>query len=410
MTAALQAVPVSAEKTASQRLASIDTFRGLTMVVMIFVNDLASVRGLPWWNYHMKADIDFMTYVDMVYPFFLFAIGLAIPLAIRQRLKKNSSLPALWQHVIVRSFSLLVLGLILANADTGDRARMGMNTYVWAILALAGASLFLNIYKGAENHSRLHFYLRMFGLGLVIVMLAIFRRTTHDGNAAWLDFSYPEILGLIACTYFAVCLLYILTRRWVWAPLAWFVVLVAFNAFCLAKWITFPNHVPIYFWPFNNGAMACITMGGIVTSAIFMGEHRWKAAGQKITLGLIFGIATLSAGWILAPLGISKIRATPTWSLYSVGIASLLFALLYWLCDIRKMTAWAFFARPAGANTLLTYLLPDFYYFIVAWLGVAYFERHFNYGRPGAVRAAVFTAAMLAIAALVTKWKVRLQL
>ncbi|HEX5315830.1 MAG TPA: DUF5009 domain-containing protein, partial [Candidatus Kapabacteria bacterium] len=341
MSATLQTVPINAEKTASPRLASIDIFRGLTMVVMIFVNELAGVRGLPWWNYHMKANIDFMTYVDMVFPFFLFAIGLSIPLAIRQRLKKNSSVPALWQHVIVRSFSLLVLGLILANADYGNRARMGMNTYLWAILALAGASLFLSIYKGAENRSRLYFDLRMFGLALVLVLLAIFRRVTHDVGVAWLDFSYPEILGLIACTYFAVCLLYIPTRRWIWAPLAWFAVLVAFNAFCMARWITFPDHIPIYFWPFHNGAMACITMGGIVTSVIFVGEHRWQSVGQKIALGLIFGIAALIAGWFLVPLGISKIRATPTWSLYSVGAAALLFALLDWVCDIRKKTAWA---------------------------------------------------------------------
>ena len=90
MTTATQTSSVGIEKIVAPRLASIDIFRGLTMVVMIFVNDLADVRGLPWWNYHMKADIDAMTYVDMVFPFFLFIVGLSIPLAIRQRLKKNA--------------------------------------------------------------------------------------------------------------------------------------------------------------------------------------------------------------------------------------------------------------------------------------------------------------------------------
>jgi predicted acyltransferase len=37
------------------RLASIDVLRGLTMAVMVFVNELAGTRGLPWWTYHMKA-------------------------------------------------------------------------------------------------------------------------------------------------------------------------------------------------------------------------------------------------------------------------------------------------------------------------------------------------------------------
>jgi len=63
----------STGKAATTRLASIDIFRGLTMVVMIFVNELASVHGLPWWTYHAPGRVDAMTYVDMVYPFFLFA-------------------------------------------------------------------------------------------------------------------------------------------------------------------------------------------------------------------------------------------------------------------------------------------------------------------------------------------------
>jgi heparan-alpha-glucosaminide N-acetyltransferase len=410
MSTATQTLPISTETVGTQRLASVDILRGLTMVVMIFVNDLASVHGLPWWNYHMKANVDFMTYVDMVYPFFLFVVGLSIPLAVRQRLKKHSSMPALWLHVFVRSLSLIILGLILANADKGDKALMGLDTNAWAILALAGAALFLSIYEGAESRSKVHFWLRIFGLALAVAMLAIFRRTTNNGHVAWLDGSYPEILGLIGYTYLAVCILYIPTRRWLWAPLGWFVALLTFNALCTAKWSASIRHVPLYFWPFGNGAMACITMAGVVTSVIFIGAHRWQALRQRILMGLAFGIATLVAGWFLAPLGISKIRATPTWSLYSVGAAVLLFTALYWLCDVKKHTAWAFFARPAGANTLLTYLLPDFYYFIIAWAGVSYFDTHLNYGWPGAMRSVVFTALILAVAALFTRLRVRLQL
>ena len=380
------------------------------MVIMIFVNDLASVRGLPWWNYHMKADVDFMTYVDMVYPFFLFVVGVSIPLAFRQRLKKNPSLPALWLHIFVRSLSLIVLGLILANAEKGDQARMGINPNAWAILALAGAALFLSVYNSSENRSKLHFWLRIFGLGFVTVMLAIFRRTAPDGHAAWIDGSYPEILGLIGFTYLAVSILYIPTRRWLWAPFGWFVALLTFNAFATAPWSVFLRHVPLYFWPFGNGAMASITMAGVVTSVIFLGAHRWQTLREKILMGLAFGMATLVAGWFLAPLGISKIRATPTWSLYSIGAAVLLFTALYWICDVKKHTAWAFFTRPAGANTLLTYLLPDFYYFIVMLAGVSYFDTHLNYGWHGAARSAAFTALILALAALLTKSRVGLKL
>lgn len=411
MTTATQTTSASlTEISSTPRLASIDIFRGLTMLVMIFVNDLASVHGLPWWNYHMKANIDAMTYVDMVYPFFLFIVGLSIPLAIRQRLKKNASVPSLCLHIFIRAVSLIVLGLILANAESGDGDLMHINPNAWAILALAGSSLFLSVYNGQESHATLHRWLRIFGLVLTVAMFAIFRRTTPDGHVTWIDGSYPEILGLIGYTYLAVSILYITTRRWLWAPLAWFAAPLALNALCTAKWITFTRHLPLYFWPFGNGAMACITMAGVVTSVIFLGAHRWQTLRQRTLLGVAFALSTLVAGWFLTPLGISKIRATPTWALYSIGAAVLLFTTLYWICDVKKQTAWAFFARPAGSNTLLTYLLPDFYYFIFALAGISYFETHFNFGWLGAVRSALFTAFILAIAAVFTRLKVRLQL
>src|SRR5260370_758869 len=102
--------------TQAPRVASIDIFRGLTMIVMVFVNDLAAVKGLHWWNYHAPARVDAMTYVDMVFPAFLFILGMAIPLATEQRLRKDPSPAHLWLHIVSRSLSLLILGLILANA------------------------------------------------------------------------------------------------------------------------------------------------------------------------------------------------------------------------------------------------------------------------------------------------------
>ncbi|HTW78768.1 MAG TPA: DUF5009 domain-containing protein [Terracidiphilus sp.] len=409
-TTAVAPATAQEQRPAAARLASIDIFRGLTMTLMIYVNEQSDVRGLPWWNYHMKANIDAMTYVDMVFPFFLFIVGLSIPIAIASRLKRNPSLPALWGHVALRTASLMMLGLILTNADDGDASRMIIRPAVWAILALVGAALFLNEYDKSSRHARLFTGLRIFGLVLVIAMFAIFRHIPVDGHASWIEISYPEILGLIGYTYFAVAILYIPTRRWLWAPLAWFVAMMAFNALTAARLITFNQHLPYWIFPFDNGAMTGIVFAGIVTSIIFLGAHRWQTLGQKTFLGLTFGVLPLIAGWFLTPLGISKIRATPTWSLYSIGAAALLFTALYWICDVKKRTGWAFFARPAGSNTLTTYLLPDFWYYILAAMGIRYFDLHFNYGWQGVVRCFLFTAFMLVVASILTRWRVRLRL
>jgi hypothetical protein len=81
--------------------------------------------------------------------------------------------------------------------------------------------------------------------------------------------------------------------------------------------------------------------------------------------------------------------------------------LLYWICDIKRHTRWAAFVKPAGSNTLLSYLLPDLFYFAVP---LSFSPASVNQGAPGVLRALVFTALMLAIAALLTKCKIRLQL
>jgi hypothetical protein len=313
-------------------------------------------------------------------------------------------------HVALRTASLMTLGLILANAEEGDPSRMIVSPEVWALVALIGAALFLNEYGQSERYATLFRWLRGAGLLLVIAMFAIFRRTSDTGQPSWIQISYPEILGLIGYTYLAVSILYIPTRRWIWAPLACFVATMALNVLTAAKWLTITERWPYWYWPFSNGAMAGIMLAGIVTSVIFLGAHRWQTLGQKTFLGILFGVAALIAGWVLTPLGISKIRATPTWSLYSIGAAVLLFTLLYWICDVMKRTGWAFFARPAGSNTLTTYLLPDFWSYILGVTGIRFFDTHFDYGLPGAIRCAVFTAFILAVAALLTRWRVRLRL
>jgi predicted acyltransferase len=156
--------------------------------------------------------------------------------------------------------------------------------------------------------------------------------------------------------------------------------------------------------------MPSLIMAGVVTSLIFLDDGRIRGAARKIQLGLLMAALTLISGWFLRPLGISKIRATPTWALWTVAACCLLFTVLYWLCDVKKHTAWAWLVRPAGSNTLLTYLIPDIYYFLVALTGTAYVQQHWDQGWPGIVRAAAFTVAILLVAHGATRARLRMQL
>jgi len=395
---------------AAPRVVSIDVFRGLTMAVMIFVNELSSAHGMPWWTEHAPGNVDVMTYVDMVYPFFLFIVGMSMPLSVAQRLKRDPSLVGLWGHVLVRVGALIVLGLILANAEKADAAQMGFSGGVWALVGLVSAALYLNVYGKSERYAGLFRGLRWVGLAGVIAMYALFRRHGAGGHELWIDGSYPEILGLIGYTYLAVAVLYIPTRQWRWAPAGWFVVLLGFCALSTAKVVALPGRLPLYVWPFDNGAMACIVVAGVMTSSLFVGKDRRPTARGAMGWAVGFGVLALVLGRVLTPLGISKIRATPTWSLYSIGAAVLVFTLLYWVCDVKQWQRWAWWLRPAGGNTLLTYLLPDLWYFLMVSLGVTYFDTHWSSGWTAVVKTLLFTFAVLGVAGVLTRARVRLQL
>jgi heparan-alpha-glucosaminide N-acetyltransferase len=395
---------------ASPRIASLDIFRGMTMAVMIFVNELAEMQGMPWWTRHAPGRLDLMTYVDMVFPFFLFAVGMSLPLSIAQRLRRNPSAPALWLHIATRFLALLGLGLILANAERADPTRTGMSSNLWGLLGLLCSMLYLAVYGKSGSSRAISRVLRVAGLGGVVALFAIFRHRLPGGQSEWIETSYPEILGLIAFAYLAVALLYIPFRRYLWAPAAWLILLVSFNVFTAAGWISFPARTSLFLWPVGNGSHCALVMAGILTSSIYLNSDWLQTPHSRTLLALGLAAVALVAGWLLTPLGISKIRATPTWTLYSIGAAVLLFTLLYWVTDVWGSRGWARPVHSAGSNTLLTYLLPDLWYFGLGAAGVTWFRTHWNGGWPGVVWTTTFTALMLAASWALSRMKVRLQL
>jgi heparan-alpha-glucosaminide N-acetyltransferase len=80
-TAPVAAEPDRTFRPKPARVVSIDIVKGLEMQVMIFVNQLGEMKRLPWWTYHMPSTPNGMTNVDVVFPFFLFIVGMSIPLS-----------------------------------------------------------------------------------------------------------------------------------------------------------------------------------------------------------------------------------------------------------------------------------------------------------------------------------------
>src|ERR1022692_2575660 len=83
--------PPASPSGALARLASLDAFRGLVILTMTFVNYLAGVKAIPAWAKHLPQDQDGYTFVDVVFPGFLFIVGVAIPLALHKRMARGES-------------------------------------------------------------------------------------------------------------------------------------------------------------------------------------------------------------------------------------------------------------------------------------------------------------------------------
>lgn len=397
-----------------ERIASIDIFRGLTVLVMVFVDNLDFVKALPWWTYHMPRQSNGMTYVDMVFPAFLFVMGMSIPLAAERRVSEGYSQGRVWLHILGRSLSLVALGLFIANGPQVDGPKTGIGAVSWTLLGFAGIALFWGVYPSLSANKRLHRTVKYAGLLLLTVLVIKFRRLTSNGQTAWFDFSDWEILGLLGWAYLLVGSLYLLLKKNVVALAASLAVLSALNVMSASNWFGWLKRFPPYAQPFEAG-LTSITMAGLIAYLIVLDDKPKNKLDDKrarnFTARILWavGYAGVLAGaaWLLAPLGISKLRDTPAWCLYCAAANTMLLLFLYWIADVRHGMEWGAFIKAVGSNALLAYMLAYIAYFNPTLFRLT---ADGTAGWYGVIRALLFTALVLTVTLILTRFKFRLQL
>jgi predicted acyltransferase len=100
-------------KSRNGRLLSLDVFRGITVAAMILVNNPGSWSTIYWPLAH--AEWHGWTPTDLIFPFFLFIVGTAIPLAFGRRIASGGSKRELYLKIIRRTLIIFALGLFLAG-------------------------------------------------------------------------------------------------------------------------------------------------------------------------------------------------------------------------------------------------------------------------------------------------------
>ena len=409
------AEPPAGQAPAKERLTSLDAFRGFDILTMVFVNYIAGMAAIPFLLRHATADQDVFTLTDVVFPGFLFIVGVSIPLALAKRRSEGRSGLALVGHVLVRTLALLFLGVLLVNEDRFSAAATGMSRDLWYFLAtLAVFGLWAVVPKGAASKKkRLFLSVKIAAAIALVVLVVVFRGQGEDGRVTLLQTSWWGILGIIGWCYMAASLLFLACRgnRTVLAGAVGLMTALYIGARhgaldFLGPVIGFVNIGSLF------GSHAAIVTAGMLAGTIFLPGSDVAAPGRRVRFLAVLGAALVLAGYALRPLhGFSKINGTESYALATAGICCLVFMLFYIGLDIAKGKKAAAFILPAGKNPLLAYLLPGLIGNAAALAGTLF---HTNidrvlwplYGRgglPGALNAAVMTGIVLLLTAVLTR-------
>ena len=155
-----------------KRIASIDVFRALTMLLMIFVNDFWTLTGIPDWLQHSEAHVDFLGFSDTIFPCFLLLVGMSIPFATKARIAKGENNLQIIQHIVLRSIALLIMGLFIVNIPEINTEATGMSEAVFQISAVIGFFLIWNVYPKSED-SKKYLFIALQVIGVAILLFLV---------------------------------------------------------------------------------------------------------------------------------------------------------------------------------------------------------------------------------------------
>ena len=350
------------------RIASIDILRALTMLLMIWVNDFWTLVDIPKWLEHASATEDYLGFSDIIFPLFLFIVGLSIPLAFQNRLDRNESKRKLVSHILIRSFSLLLMGVYMVNLETAHGESIYIGKNYWGLLMATAMVLIWMNWSRSPVPKKWHKVFQATGW-VILLYLAVIYKGGSDGES-WMRTQWWGILGLIGWAYLFNALVYLFTKGKLKWMFAFWIFLVGLSVLSFTDYALKDMGYLRMFSTLYSGTVPAFTAGGIVATLIFR-QMAKKNLNQVYLIIAVLGVISLIFGIMTRPIwGISKIQGTPSWLAICTGIGFLSFLVLYYIADIKGKVNWAKIIGPAGTATLTCYLIPYFVYPIRSLTGI----------------------------------------
>jgi len=346
-----------------ERLTSLDVFRGFTIFLMTIVNNPGSWSSIYPPLEH--AEWHGCTPTDLVFPFFVFIMGTAIPFAMPVKHLDG----AVFNKILVRSLRIFCLGLSL-----GFFGRI----HLFGLEGIPLLALRLIIFFGIAYALLGNFTLKV-KTYLVFAILSLLLFLTYSGLEGFEDVRIPGVLQRIAIVYFFTSLLYLKTNLKTQllvggSILVGYYLLMAFVPVPGFGEANFEKGTNLAAWLDNlvlNGHLWSVsktwdpegilsTLPAIVTgiTGMFIGQIlNLPVPKIEIIKKLsIAGIVLLVSGllWnIIFP--INKSLWTSSYVLYTGGIATICLTLLYYIIDVADYKRWAKLFLIWGVNPMIVF-------------------------------------------------------
>lgn len=307
----------------AERIQSVDVFRGLTIALMILVNNNGDFRAAYWPLLHSQWNG--WTPTDLVFPFFVFIVGVSMVYSFRARLARGDSRGSILMHAARRAVILFAIGVLVINS-------------------------FPDHYQ--FDHIRIYGVLQRIAICYLVAAVFVLWTGTRG-----------QIVGIAACLIgYWILMRYVPVpgfgvpgrdiplldpdRNWV----AW-----------LDRKLLTGHLYEVTRDP--EGLLSTIPAIGTILLGVLTGE--WlrsnRTARMKALWMLIFGIAGLAAGkFFNIWFPINKKLWTSSYVVFTAGFALVVLALCYWVLDVRKLRGrWTMPVLVLGMNAIAAYTLSE---------------------------------------------------
>ncbi len=446
-----------------KRIITIDILRGITIFAMILCANIGYNSDLPAWMFHAQTppptyafnpDVPGITWVDLVFPFFLFTMGAAFPLAMRKRLENGTGRWAVTGSLFRRWLTLTIFAIVLGNAykigsSTRPEIVKGLFSIgLWAVMFMSlvrlkderkcrlinNTGLFLLVVMSVLSVDYLGITLSRWSSDIIIMILAniaifgglIWMFTKDNLRLRWLILLFIIALKALS-SYTPQALAWVPSLAGIgwffsWSFLQYLVIAIAgsiagdmllnhsrsgekteVDPYHITAGIIALSAALVQLWGLFTRHILADFIISAVLGAVFV-VLTWKRRNIMTWLGY-FGFAFMLVGIIFDPIdgGITKDHCNLSYMLTTTGMTALTGAFvlmleLKWNIKGRGLSG-------CGQNPMLAYTVTNFLTGpVLAMLGIGAWLDTISLGSPfwGVIRGLTYTLLMVAVTCFFT--------